>query len=154
MSDEPEVYDADYVAKLRNEAGKYRTKVKDLESELNQKKDLEGQILQVRVENELVRRGVTAEPSWIQIEDPSDIAAAVDKFVEKYPQFSAASQEEEPAPQRRHPAPMPSEPSKANTPGPPPKGYYGGRSIDEIKEDPKARTLLTDEYRRLAGTTE
>jgi hypothetical protein len=145
--EEQETFDADYVAKLRNESAKYRSRVRDLESTLGEKKDLESQIAQVRVENELVRRGITADPSWVKVED-GDIASAVNRFVEQYPQFQVTdSQEEEPSPRRLEmPVSLPPEPNKANTPGPPPKGY-GGRSVEEIKNDPTARQRLTETYR-------
>jgi len=151
--EEPETFDADYVKQLRSEAAKYRSKAKDLESELAQRRDLEGQIQTVRVENELVRRGITADPNWVKVEDASDITGAVDGFLEKYPQFSTTQE-----PQPRHvegaPQSLPPEPNKANVPGPSPQGAFGGRNVDEIRKDPKARSQMTNHYRTLLGNPE
>lgn len=153
MTDEsPETFDADYVKQLRSEAAKYRTKAKDLSEELEGYKGLEAQIEAIRVENELVRRGIEAEPQWVQIQDGEDPSQAVDRFLENYPQFGAGSQEQQPVEQEQesrktYPKAMPPKPMNPNA------NNWGQRSLDEIKEDPAARQNLTDVYRDLLKTS-
>lgn len=147
---EPEVFDAEYVQKLRDEAAKYRTKAKDLESSLKGKQDLESQLTNLRVENELIRRGAKADPSWVPLEGFEDPTEAVDAFLERFPQLRG-SEEPVPRPHEDVPPSLPPEPSKANVPGPSPVGAFGGRNLEEIKKDPKARDKLTRAYRQHLG---
>jgi len=69
MSDleSPESFDKDYVKSLRSEAAKYRTELKEIKQELDQYKTLGTQINAVRIENELIRRGIDANPDWVRI---------------------------------------------------------------------------------------
>ena len=153
--DTPITFDADYVKELRSEAAKYRNKAKDLEGQLKKYSSLEGQITEMKIENELVRRGVQADPSWIKLNDGQQISEAVDSFLEKYPQFAPFSvNEEEEAPRRKtYPQALPTDPGNAGVPGPPAKGPFSGRDIDSVKEDPKARSQLRDHYRQLLAAS-
>lgn len=139
----PDSFDAEYVKSLREEAGKYRTKAKSLESELEGYKGLEAQIREARVENELVRRGVTAEAGWISMTADQTPAQAVDTFLEKYPMFGTSVEAEvevEPKQMPKAIAPKPTNPNE---------NAWEKRGFDEIKADPVARQNLTDVYRDL-----
>lgn len=147
--DTPETFDADYVKGLRQEAAKYRNQSKDLRTELEGYKGLEAQISAIRIENEFMRRGVSAEPQWVQIQDGENPSDAVDKFLEKYPQFTNGSQEiKEDAEVEPTQIPKAMPPKPTNT-------HHANqtRSLDEIKEDPVARNNLTDLYRDLLKTS-
>ncbi len=143
--DTPETFDADYVAKLRQEAAKYRTQSKELKTELEGFKELEAQISAIRIENEFIRRGITAEASWVQIQEGESPTAAVDSFLAKYPQFNIGSAGSEQEPSRVEPKEFP----KAMPPKPTNTVQLGHRTLDEIKTDPVARGNLTDLYRDL-----
>lgn len=151
MSDSPESFDAEYVKKLRQEAGNYRQQVRDLESQLSEYSTLEAQITQTRVENELIRRGVTADPSWIPVAENQNPAEAVDAFLQKWPQLAHPQPNTAPQEEQRQvrptPAPMPPNPNKANVPGPQARGSFGDRALNEIKQDPVARENLRQIYR-------
>lgn len=146
--DTPDSFDADYVKGLRQEAAKYRNQTKELKTELEGYKGLEAQISAIRIENEFMRRGISAEPQWVQVQDGESPSEAVDKFLAKYPQFSGGSQEvtvqEE---ERVEPKPFP----KAMPPAPTNTSHANPmtRSLEEIKQDPAARNNLTDLYRDL-----
>jgi hypothetical protein len=145
----PESFDKDYVQKLRNEAAKYRTEAKELKSELKQYEALEAQINSVRIENEFAKKGITADPSWIQIQDGQTPQDAVENFLVKYPQFA-----EEHTPvvdQREMPKAIP--PSREKASGKGLSGVLGNRSLSEIQKDPIARGNLRDLYRDLLRTT-
>ena len=150
-NDTPITFDPEYVKELRAEAAKYRTKAKELETKYT---SLEGQIKETRIENELIRRGVIAEPSWIQLADGQSPSEAVESFLEKYPHLApTVSQEEEPTQERKpYPQALPRDPGNAGVPGPPAKGPFSGRDIDSVKQDPKARSQLRDHYRQLLAS--
>lgn len=145
----PETFDADYVKSLRQEAAKYRNQTKDLKSELEGYKGLEAQISAIRIENEFMRRGISAEPQWVQIQEGQSPSEAVDNFLVKYPQFSNGSAgesvEESKVEPKTFPQAMPPKPT--NT-------VHNSltRDLKDIKEDPVARSNLTDLYRDLLKT--
>ena len=156
MSEEEEgsaTFDQEYVSQLRNEAGKYRQQVKSLKEDLKEYKGLEAQVQNVRIETELVRRGVQADPNWVSIGEDESPTEAVDHFLEKYPQFTDGTGHiDEPMVKEAVeplyiPNSMPPNPSKANIPGPPAQGKLGSRSLDEIQQDPMARQTLREVYR-------
>ena len=150
--DTPDTFDADYVKQLRSEAAKYRNQSKELKSELEGYKGLEAQISAIRIENEFIRRGIVAEPQWVQTQEGESPSVAVDRFLEKYPQFSVDSSvssetvvEEERVEPKTYPQAMPPKPTNtvhANL----------TRSLNDIKADPVARQNLTDVYRDLLKT--
>lgn len=147
--DTPETFDADYVKQIRSEAAKYRTQVKELKTELEGYKGLEAQIGAIRIENEFVRRGITAEPSWVQIQEGEAPSQAVDRFLEKYPQFATGgttrSEEEEKVEPTHFPKAMPPKPTNTHH-------QPLSRDLEDIKKDPVQRQNLTDLYRDLLKT--
>lgn len=155
MSDNesPESFDKEYVKSLRAEAAKYRTELKETRQELDQYKTLEKQIHTVRIENELVRRGITANPEWIDFKDGMSPSQAVDNFLEKFPQFVGGVSETEKVEPKKVPkaiSPNPNTPSKES---PYPSGVLGSRNLTEIKKDPIARNNIRDLYRDLLRTS-
>lgn len=149
MSDQdtPETFDAEYVKQLRSEAAKYRSQVKELKTEMEGYKGLEAQISTIRIENEFVRRGITAEPSWVQIQEGEAPSQAVDRFLEKYPQFAGGGTqrtvEEEQTPAAPElPRSMPPKPTNTHH-------QPLSRDLEDIKKDPVQRQNLTDLYRDL-----
>lgn len=149
----PESFDKDYVKSLREEAAKYRTQLKDMKTQLDEFKSLEKQINSVRIENELVRRGVNATPEWVQIQEGQTPAQAVDNFLEKYPQFVVGVSESEKAEPKRVPKAISPNQNNASHPGHGPNGMLGDRGLTEIKKDPIARNNLRDLYRDLLRTS-
>ena len=146
---EPDTFDREYVSQLRTEAGKYRQQVKSLKEDIKEYKGLEAQVQNVRVENELVRRGVEADPSWVALGEGESPSEAVDNFLVKYPQFAGGTEPKvlESVEPTTIPQSMPPNASKANLPGPPAQGRMGNRSLDEIQKDPAARQTLREVYR-------
>jgi hypothetical protein len=155
MSDinSPESFDKDYVKSLREEAAKYRTQLKEIKTQLEEFKSLESQINSVRIENELVRRGVNASPEWIQLNEGQSPAQAVDNFLEKFPQFVVGVSEPEKAEPKKVPKAISPNPNKAANVGLNPVGLLGTRALNEIKQDPVARGSLRDLYRDLLRTS-
>lgn len=137
-------FSADYVKELRNENASWRSKYRDLEAKMTQSK----------VQVELVRRGVTADASWISIGQGDTVEKAVDNFLEKYPQFvpqeNQAGPENPEPPQVNRARPMNTPKNPTNTPGPKPSnGRLGSKTLEEIKKDPTARAALRSQYRAL-----
>lgn len=148
MEEQDAKFDREYVSQLRSEAANYRTKVKDLESKLEQYSQLEAEIRAVRVENELTKRGVQADPRWVPLDRDDDPAKAVDEFLDRYPHLKP-QQDGGSSPRIKDNVP---DPLKGNSNQPAPnasKGAFQGRSIDEIRQDPAARRNLADLYREL-----
>lgn len=147
--DTPETFDAEYVKSLRQEAAKYRSSLKELKSELEGYKGLEAQIGAIRIENEFMRRGIQAEPSWVQFQDGESPSEAVDRFLEKYPQFLGGSTQDTEGASKVEPKTFP----KAMPPKPSNVVHQNlQRDLNDIKEDPVARANLTDLYRELLKT--
>lgn len=149
-TDTPETFDAEYVKSLRQEAAKYRSQTKDLKSELEGFKGLEAQITAIRIENEFTKRGISAEPQWVQLQEGETPSVAVDRFLEKYPQFTGGSTvetstEEPKVEPEAFPRAMPPKPT--NT-----VHKNLARDLNDIKADPVARSNLTDVYRDLLKT--
>lgn len=155
MSDleSPESFDKDYVKSLRAEAARYRTELKEVKTELDQYKTLETQIHTVRIENELIRRGITAKPEWVEFNDGMSPSQAVDNFLEKFPQFSGGVSEPEKAEPKKVPKAISPNPNTASKEAPYPSGTLGSRGLDEIKADPMARNNIRDLYRDLLRTS-
>jgi len=155
MSDleSPESFDKDYVKSLRSEAARYRTELKEVKTELDQYKTLETQIHTVRIENELIRRGITAQPEWVEFSNGMSPSQAVDNFLEKFPQFSGGVSEPEKAEPKKVPKAISPNPNTASKEAPYPSGTLGSRGLDEIKKDPMARNNIRDLYRDLLRTS-
>ena len=155
MSDieSPESFDKDYVKSLRSEAARYRTELKDAKTELDQYKILETQIHTVRIENELIRRGITAQPEWIEFNNGMSPSQAVDNFLEKFPQFSGGVSEPEKAEPKKVPKAISPNQNKSTKEAGLPSGTLGTRDLDAIKQDPIARNNIRDLYRDLLRTS-
>lgn len=134
----PGGYSQEYVEKLRREAADWRTKYRDLESKT----------VYSSVEVELQKRGVKADPKWVEVNDGMSAADAVENFVAKYPHLMSGPTN----------TVEPQRPQKPNLPqaqggGTPntnlPSNPSQGRSLEEIKKDPVARSQLRDRYRQL-----
>lgn len=151
-NDTPTTFNREYVQELRQEAAKYRTEAKELKNQLEDYKSLEAQITSVRVENELMRRGVNADPSWVNLAEGQTPAEAVDNFLVKFPEFKAGA-EEPSVEHKKVPKAISPNPNKAAVPDGSPVGAIGSRGLDEIKSDPMARDSLRDLYRDLLRTT-
>lgn len=128
---------------LRRENRTWRKKVHELEAQ--------NQLASVGME--LARRGITADPSWVKLDEGVEIGEAIDSFVQQYPQlatrFVADEEHEEPAPRATAPAALPPSSKQVNGAGPPAKGATRHRNLEEIKKDPVARQRLREEYREL-----
>lgn len=133
--DDTPTFTADYVKQLREENASWRNKLRETETQVKQKD----------IAIELAKRGIDADPSWLNIPEGMTATEVVDKF-------AGMLQTEQPtAPTRpNYPQALPAEPGKVNASGPPPaQGAYGGRSLDEIKADPKAREEVRRRYREM-----
>ena len=148
-----ESFDKDYVKSLREEAAKYRTQLKEIRTQLEEFKIIDKQINTVRVENELIRRGVNASPEWIQLQEGQSPAQAVDNFLEKFPQFVVGVSEPEKVEPKKVPKAISPNPNKAANVGLNPVGLLGNRGLEEIKQDPIARSSIRDLYRDLLRTS-
>jgi hypothetical protein len=155
MSDleSPESFDKDYVKSLRAEAAKYRTELKETKEQLNQYQTLETQIHAVRIENELIRRGVDAKPEWVEFQPDMSPSQAVDNFLEKFPQFSGGVSETPKAEVKKVPKAISPNPNTASKEAPFPSGNLGTRDLNELKQDPMARNNIRDLYRDLLRTS-
>lgn len=155
MSDleSPESFDKDYVKSLRSEAARYRTELKDAKEQLNQYQALEKQIHTVRIENELIRRGVTANPEWVEFDSGMSPSQAVDNFLEKFPQFVDGVSEPEKVEPKKVPKAISPNPNTASKESSYPSGALGTRDLSEIKKDPMARNNIRDLYRDLLRTS-
>lgn len=149
----PESFDKEYVKALRDEAARYRTQLKEVRTQLDELQSLQSQINSVRIENELVRRGINATPDWIQIGEGQSPAQAVDNFLEKYPQFAVGVSEPEAVEPKKAPKAISPNQNNASHPGFGPNGMLGTRDLKEIKKDPIARGNLRDLYRDLLRTS-
>ena len=150
MSDEsPESFDAEYVKDLRKEAARYRTQSKDLKTELEGYKGLEAQISEARVENELIRRGVTAQAEWVSLEPDQSPAEAVDKFLEKYPMFTNGEEPEVQPEVEPKVVPTAMSPKPTVTSD----NSWEAAGLDAIRKDPVAKQNLTEVYRDLLKTS-
>lgn len=135
-------FSEDYVKELRQENASWRTKVRDLEQ----------RVQLGEVKTELLKRGVDVNPKWVELSEGMEVGQAVDKFLTDYPQFNTKQTDTQSTTkhtntQQRAPKPMNS--NTDNSVDKPKFGSYGGRSLDEVKKDPKARADLRSTYRQL-----
>lgn len=144
MENEPKVFDESYVRQLRDEAAGYRTKAKEQASELESYKRLEGEIHQLRVENEITRRGLNIEPQFINYNGTGSVSEAVDNFLEKYPQFAPEASKGKTPQHKDIPEALPPSKGKANV-----SNSRLDKSWDELKADPVTREEVGRLYRNL-----
>lgn len=135
-------FSREYVEKLRSEAAQWRTKYRQLEasSEITQ---------------EFSKRNITADPSWVKVKEGMTVSDAVDDLVAQYPHLASGNAQDntqtvhpevfEPRTNKSVPKAMSPQNQNTNTPKDPSKG----RSLEEIKKDPVARSALRDNYREL-----
>ena len=135
-----ERFSEDYVKELRAEAADWRVKFRELESTVGTKD----------VENELLKRGVEAEPQWVVKKDNQSVSDAVDSFLEKHPVFNPSEEvKTDESEQTIKPKFMQRKTQQSNVPGPKSNGSFTGKTSEEIKKDPKARQALARQYRQL-----
>lgn len=136
-------FNEEYVKQLREENAKWRTKVRELEAQQHQ----------VQVEAELVKRGIQADPGWVQMEEGQSVGEAIDALVAKYPSLQSKQVEEplfDQEPEPKHvPKPMAPSNPRTNTPKPARTQRITSRNIAEIRKDPKARAKVRDRYRQM-----
>lgn len=133
-------YSQEYVEKLRKEAADWRTKYRDLESHT----------ASTQISTELAKRGIKAEPSWVQVGEGMSASDAVDNFAAQYPHLSGQQPSTPDQPTQQFTPRLPSvdtpgNQTNTNLPNDPTKG----RSLQEIKKDPVARGQLRDRYRQM-----
>lgn len=133
-------FSREYVEKLRGEAAGYRTKLRELETA-----QATGSI-----EAELAKRGVKADPKWVEMGEGMSAHDAVENFVAQYPQLSttqAPANSQLPIQETNFKeVPKVQSPANSNTNA---NSTPTGRSLDEIKKDPTARSQLRDRYRQM-----
>jgi hypothetical protein len=140
-----QVFDIEYVKKLREENASWRTKYREMEQKQG-------------VLAEFQTRGIKADPRWVVLEEGKTVTECVDRLLEEFPNLK--SDERSPDLQRKPsggPTPKPdnsSNPFKnSNTPGDKPLGLLKERSVQELKKDPIARSQLRSEYRALLAAS-
>ncbi len=135
MSDEnsPGGYSQEYVEKIRREAADWRIKYRDLESSTQDNE----------ISTELAKRGIKAEPAWVDRGEGMSASDAVENFAAKYPQTVKTE-----VPVATHTVPSTDTPgTKVNTNTP--ENTLKGRSLEEIRKDPVARSEVRARYRQL-----
>jgi hypothetical protein len=143
-------FSEDYVKSLRDEAASWRTKFRELEA-TNRTKD---------IEIGLAKRNIKALPSWVTITEGQSIDEALDAFANE---FSHLVQSKEDTNSNTHENTSTKKPTKPFTP-PTQKisnvetkdlnQILAARSLEDVKQDPKAREQLRDWYRSaLRGTS-
>ena len=135
-------YSQEYVKELREEAASYRVKARDAETKYN---ELQTSVNQSNVVNdvnsEFTKRGITADPSWVKMEDGVTASVAVDKFLKDYPQFGTTTQPAQPVIKGQAPI----SPTTKNTNIP----NTVKSELGAVKNDPVARASLREHYRAL-----
>lgn len=142
-----QTFSADYVRELRQENAQWRTKLRDMENKYGELEAKLGQTTKaMTVSSELARRGIKANPRWVDIQDNQSPEEAVENFLKEYPQFDTApAPEPKPEPKRPNIPGTPKAPQNTNTPP------NANRSVMELKEDPVTRAQVRDQYRELLG---
>lgn len=144
-------FSEDYVKELRQENAGWRTKVRDLEEKLQLNE----------LKTELLQHGANVNPKWVEIREGQSVGDAVRTFLDEYPQFittntgsnntATSDSDNDKGPTFKN-APKPNTTTKSNSNNVGPKansGSFGGRNLDEIRKDPKARASLRDQYREM-----
>lgn len=141
----------EYVKQLREEAAKWRTKVRELEAQQSSS----------TISLELAKRGIQADPSWVHVEEGQELGEAIDALVAKFPHLKQQEKQskvevsdpldfvlESEKPRMTPKVISPSSP-KSTTPQPARTAKISSRNIGEIKKDPQARAKVRDLYREL-----
>jgi hypothetical protein len=127
-------FSSEYVKELREENAKWRSKVRDLET----------QFTGMQVKLELDKRGVKADPSWVKLQEGEEVSSAINRFVNEHPHLVESTSTND----RKLKAMNPGG-SNSNYSGPGPGGTLTGKTMSEIQKDPKARSVLREKYREL-----
>lgn len=138
-NNEEVTFSQEYVKELRDEAASTRRKLRELETQVRGKD----------ISLEFAKRGITADPSWINIPEGISIPEAVDQFLSTFKVEPATSAPQDKLPPKSYPAALQPERTHANASGPSAQGALGGRTLDELKADPVARKAIQDKYREL-----
>lgn len=132
------------IRELRAEAKQHRLEAQSLKAEVE---SIRSEFKLTKVENELVKRGVKADPSWVKVDDGQSTAEAVDSFVEQYPHLVGVESGSTKPEGGKTPSPLPRESN--NSPLQVSSAALKGRDVEEIAQDPKARRHVSDIYRNL-----
>lgn len=135
-------FSPEYIKELREEAASWRTKFRDAEGKTQK---LEADLGQLKtgteIQSELLKRNLNIEPSWIKLGSKETPAEAIDKFLEKYPNFKTSDD----VASRFIPKPLPSDKTNTNI------SDTQVKDIQSIKNDPIARAKYRDLYRSMLG---
>lgn len=143
LEKQKKTFNYEYVKELREENASWRTKLRDTESKLNQlESKLQQQYITAKVAGEFAKRGIKADPSWVKV-DGEDVEGAVNAFINEYPQLVDTNTTQPNKPTKPSIPQVGRGKQDTNTPSP------GERSINEIREDPKARSQIREHYRQL-----
>lgn len=140
-------FSREYVEGLRQEAAKWRTQFRELETKQTTN----------TVALELAKRGINADPSWVQVGEGVSVEMAVEDLVARFPNLVSESGLPQPPTNAPKQDTVPVKPAsvgvkpqapatiQTNVPVEPMKG----RSLEEIRKDPTARASLRDRYRSM-----
>jgi len=142
-------FSEEYVRSLREEAAGWRIKYRELE----------GNQSLLEVKTELTRRGIKCDPAWVKLTEGQSVALAVDGFLTEYPELKTATPDSSPSDiisrkveVGKMPKPASSDPASYGFESKTPQEMLKTRQIEEIKKDPKARSLLRKEYRGMLAS--
>ena len=133
-------FNAEYVKSLREENASWRHKLRETEQKLVQKD----------IQIELAKRGLDIpDPSIFNIPENMTPQEVVEHITTIFKVPNTTEHVETNLNRPVYPAGIP---ASATTSSPSPaQGVLGGRSIEEIKKDPKARQQVRDWYREQLG---
>ena len=144
-----------YVRSLREEAASWRVKCRDMETKMSLNS----------IKSELNKRGIKADPSWIKVNEGQTVDTAIEVLLKDYPHLAVESegnetQELDPLSEiinkkvevGKMPKPSKPDPKSYGHESKAPNQSLKHRQINEIKEDPKARALLREQYRTMLST--
>jgi hypothetical protein len=149
-------FSEEYVRQLREEAAGWRVKYREME----QKQKM------LEVKAELDKRGIKADPSWIKVADGQSVELAIEGLLRDYPHLKP-DPENEMSPEEddtiskiinkkvevgKMPKPASPDPASYGHETKSPQEVLKNRQLDEIKKDPKARSLLRKQYRHMLAS--
>lgn len=151
-------FSADYVSELRAENASWRTKLRDEQaSNLTLQNQIDANTKVNTISTEFQKRGITANPKWVEQSKDQSVNDAVDLFLKNYPQFGQTDIPDgnKPSSETVHQA----GPKKPEIPG-----VFKGqqktnlppgqpRDVMEVAKDPVARAKVRDRYRELLAHT-
>lgn len=144
-------YSPEYVKELRDEAASWRNKLRDKETEYTTlQESIKQTAIKVSITDELQKRSLKVNPDWIKIGQGKSAKDAVDDFLKEYPQWEGGTEtQEEIVTQTQVTDPRTTQRAqtvkKTNTN----VQTNQVRELDQIKNDPIARSKLRDKYRAL-----